>query len=148
MTSEEKQWTPADAERVERQLSEGGYQTVRFRQGIGGTLYAVLIEPIATVKDAQVLVATLREQGFADAVVLAGSDPLVVRVGDPVPLRGAVQLGERLRAKGHTIRLAAQPGDVIAIVVRHGNFASRSEAEGQAEDIGRLGLGSHVVQVR
>jgi cell division protein FtsN/capsular polysaccharide biosynthesis protein len=140
--------TSADAERVERALNEGGYQTVRFRRPIGSTLYAVLIEPIATVKDAQALVATLREQGFAEAVVLGGGDPLVVRVGDPAPLRGAVQLAERLRASGHTVRLATQPGDVTAIVVRHGHFASRSEAEGEAADIGRLGLGSHVVQVR
>ncbi|MBI1846742.1 MAG: polysaccharide biosynthesis tyrosine autokinase, partial [Candidatus Rokubacteria bacterium] len=49
----------ADAERVERQLSQGGYQTVRFRQQTGGTLYAVLIERLASARDAQLLVATL-----------------------------------------------------------------------------------------
>src|SRR5262249_38787072 len=38
--------TAAKAERVERQLNEAGYPTVRFRQQTGGSLYAVLVDKI------------------------------------------------------------------------------------------------------
>src|SRR5262249_59605452 len=62
--------TPPEAERVERQLNEAGYQTVRFRQQTGAALYAVLIEKIPSARDAQILIAALREQGFARAVVI------------------------------------------------------------------------------
>ncbi|MBI1846977.1 MAG: SPOR domain-containing protein, partial [Candidatus Rokubacteria bacterium] len=86
--------------------------------------------------------------GFGEAVVLGGGEGLTVRVGDPAPLRIAVQLGERVRAKGHAVRLAAQSGEAVATVVRHGNFASRAEADAKADELARLGLPSHVVQVR
>src|SRR2546428_565354 len=56
--------TAPEAERVERQLNEAGYQTVRFRQQTGAALYAVLIEKILGARDAQTLIAALREQGF------------------------------------------------------------------------------------
>ena len=98
-------------ERVERQLSQAGHQTVRFRQQTGAALYAVLIERVA---DPETLTGALREQGFSDAaVVRQGSGPSV-RVGEPMVLRGAVQLAERLRAQGHQVRIAAQPGEAIA----------------------------------
>jgi len=54
------------------------------------------------------LVATLREQGFPDAVGVNGSDGLAVRVGEPMQLRAAVQLAENLRAQDHPVRVAAQ----------------------------------------
>ena len=63
-------------------------------------------------------------------------------------LRGAVQLAERLRAQGHQVRIAAQPGEAITFVIRHGNFASRGEAEDRSGDLTRLGLPNHVVRVR
>jgi cell division septation protein DedD len=137
-----------EAERVERQLSQAGFQTVRFRQQAGGGLYAVLVERVPTTREAQALVSTLREQGFGDAVVLAGAEPLNVRVGPAVPLRGAVQLAERLRARGHAVRVAAQPGEAVNFLIRHGNFASRQEAEERADALSRLGLGNHVVRVK
>jgi len=92
--------TAPEAERVERQLNGAGYQTVRFRQQTGGALYAVLIEKIPSARDAQGLVATLREQGFGDAFVVGEREPLSVQVGLPLPLRGAVQMAERLRTSG------------------------------------------------
>src|SRR2546423_218648 len=90
--------TAPEAERVERQLNEAGYQTVRFRQQTGAALYAVLIEKIPGARDAQTLIAALREQGFGDAFVIGEREPLSVQVGLPLPLRGAVQTAERLRA--------------------------------------------------
>src|SRR5262250_1166568 len=68
--------TAAEAERVERQLSEAGYPTVRFRQQTGAALYAVLVEKIPSSREAQALVASLREQGFAEAFVVGEREPL------------------------------------------------------------------------
>jgi cell division protein FtsN len=139
--------TTADAERVERQLTQAGLQTARFRQQTGVGLYAVLIERLPAGRDAQALTATLREQGFADASV-ARQDPPAIRLGEPLPLRGAVDLAERARGLGHPVRVAAEPGEAIAYMIRHGNFASRMEAETKAAELGRLGLSHQVIQVR
>ena len=140
-------FAPADAEQVERQLTQAGLPTVRFRQKTGGRLYAVLLERIPGVPEAQALVGTLREQGHGEAVVLR-EDPPLVRVSEPLPLRPAVQLGGRLRADGHEVRVATQPGEAVAFTIRHGNFPSKREADARAEELGRLGLVSQVVQVR
>jgi hypothetical protein len=137
--------TASEAERVERQLSQAGHQTVRFRQQTGAALYAVLIERVA---DPESLIDTLREQGFADAVLVRNGAGPSVRVGEPMVLRGSVQLAEKLRAQGHQVRIAAQPGEAITFVIRHGNFASRDEAERRSGDLSRLGLPNHVVRVR
>ncbi|MGH7356235.1 MAG: polysaccharide biosynthesis tyrosine autokinase [Candidatus Rokuibacteriota bacterium] len=138
--------TPADAERMERQLTQAGYQTVRFRQQSGVAVYAVLIERVPP-RDASALITRLREQGFGEAVAL-GTDPVSVRVGEALPLRGAVEVAERLRADGHVVRLALQPGEAVTVVIRHGNFASREEAEGKGRELRERGLPSQVVQVR
>jgi len=140
--------TAGEAEGVERQLIQAGHQTVRFRQQTGGALYGVLIERVPTARDAQQLVTALREQGFPEGMILGGGEPLTVRVGDPLPLHGAVQLAERVRGRGHQIRVAAQAGEAVTFVIRHGNFASRSEAEEKAEELSRLGLPNRVVRVR
>ncbi|MBI3637906.1 MAG: SPOR domain-containing protein, partial [Candidatus Rokubacteria bacterium] len=140
--------TAAEAQSVERQLTDAGYQTVSFRQQTGGALYAVLIERVPSARDAQALVSTLREQGFGDAVVLGVGEPLSVRVGDPISLRGAVQLAERLRAKGHQVRVTTQGGQSVTFVIRHGNFATREEAAQKGDEIGRRGLPNTVVRVK
>lgn len=140
--------TQADAARVERRLTQAGYQTVRFRQETGAAVYAVLIEKVPTARAAQALVQSLREQGFGDAVVLGGSEPLSVRVGAPLPLRGAVQAAERLRAAGHQVRVSAQPGEATMFVVRHGNFATSEDAEAKGRELLRLGLANQVVRVK
>jgi Mrp family chromosome partitioning ATPase/cell division septation protein DedD len=140
--------TGADAEKTERQLNQAGHQTVRFRQRTGAGLYAVIIERVPGVREANALVATLREQGFADAEVVGGGDAVAVRAGEPMLLRAAVQLAESLRAKGHQVRVAAQPGEAQTIVIRHGNFASREEAEAKGGELTRLGLPNHVVRAK
>lgn len=138
----------ADAEIVERRLTEAGYATVRSRQKSGTTAYAVLIERVPTTYEAKRLAASLREQHVGDAVVVS-SDPVVLRVGTPLPLRGAVELAERLRAGGHQVRIAAQPGEASALIVRHGAFASREDAEVKRRELGQLDLpANQVVQVR
>ncbi|PYN76703.1 MAG: hypothetical protein DMD97_10735 [Candidatus Rokuibacteriota bacterium] len=140
--------TPLEAERVERQLSQAGYQTVRFRQPTGAALYAVLIDRVPTARDAQALVAALREQGVGDAFVTGEREPLNVQVGPPLALRGAVELAERLRANGHQVRVAAQPGEAVAFVIRHGSFATPREAEAKGQELMLLGLGNQVVRVK
>ena len=137
----------ADAARIEKTLTQAGYQTVRFRQQSSTALYAVLIERVPGATEAQALVNALREQGLPDATVVA-QDPPVVRAAEPLPLRRAVELAERLRAAGQPVRVAAQPGQTMAYTVRHGSFASRPEAEARAGELVRLGLVSQVIQVR
>jgi polysaccharide biosynthesis transport protein len=138
----------ADAEIVERRLTEAGYSTVRSRQKSGTTAYAVLIERVPTAHEGRRVAAALREQGIGDALVVS-ADPVVLRVGAPLALRGAVELAERLRAGGHQVRIAAQPGEASALIVRHGAFASREEAEVKRRELGQLDLpANQVVQVR
>jgi hypothetical protein len=140
--------TVGEAEKTERQLNQAGHQTVRFRQQTGAALYAVLIERVPGPREAQALIATLREQGFPDAEVAGAADALSVRVGEPMLLRSAVQVAENLRAKGHQVRVAAQPGEAQTFVIRHGNFASREEAEARGAELARLGLSNHVVRAK
>src|SRR6202008_1072840 len=91
--------TTGDAEGVERQLTQAGFQTARFRQQNGAGLYAVLLERIPSSREAQSLVTTLREQGFAEAT-LVSPEPPIVRAAEPAPLRTAVEIAEKLRAGG------------------------------------------------
>jgi len=139
---------PAEAERVERQLNQAGYQTTRLRQQTDAAVYAVLVERIPTAREAQTLVANLRDDGFDNVAVLGETEPLTVRVGTPLPLRGAVQVAERLRAAGHQVRVSAQPGEAVTFVIRHGNFTTAEVAEAKSQELLRLGLSGQVVRVR
>jgi len=137
----------AEAERVERQLTLAGVPTTRLRQQTGAGLYGVLVERLPAGRDAQALATTLREQGFAQVAVLR-ADPPALRLGEPQPLRATVELAERARALGHPVRVAAEPGEAVAYLIRHGTFATRPEAEAKSAELGRLGLSHQVVQVR
>jgi uncharacterized protein involved in exopolysaccharide biosynthesis/Mrp family chromosome partitioning ATPase len=138
----------AEAEKLERTLIRAGHATVRTRRDPGPTLYAVLIERVPTPHDARTIITVLREQGVGEAVI-ASTDPLVVRVGDLRPLRGAVQLAERVRNAGHQVRVAAQGNDRVAYSIRHGSFATRDEAEARSRELARLSVpAAQVVQVR
>ena len=140
--------TVGEAERVERQLNQAGHPTVRVGQQTGGAVYAVLIEEIPTAGDARVLVGALHARGFRDARVLGGGPPLTVQVGGPLPLRGAVQVAEELRADGHEVRVTVRPGEATMYLVRHGSFATSEEAEVRARELVRLGLAGQVVRAR
>jgi Mrp family chromosome partitioning ATPase/uncharacterized protein involved in exopolysaccharide biosynthesis len=139
--------TTAEAERVERRLTDSGYPAARFRRHTGAGLYGVLLERVPPGRDAALLVGRLRDQGFPDASVLA-PDPPIVRLGPPLPLRDAVTLAERARALGLAVRVTAQPGEAVAYTIRHGSFASLAEAETRAEELGLLGLSHQVIQIR
>ena len=137
----------ADAEKLERTLIRAGHETLRTRQDAGPTAYAVLIERVPTAHDARTIVNVLREQGVGEASIVS-TDPLVVRVGEPRPLRGAVELAERVRKTGHQVRVAAQSNGV-RYVIRHGRFATREEAEARSRELARLSVpAAQVVQVR
>jgi hypothetical protein len=140
--------TAAEAEQIERVLIRAGHDTVRRRQEAAPTVYAVLIERVPTEHDARAVIAALREQGIGEARIVAG-DPLVLRVGELRPLRGAVELAERVRRAGYHVRVAAQRGDGRAYVVRHGTFATRDAAEARGRELARLRVpAAQVVQVR
>jgi cell division septation protein DedD len=140
--------TQADAERVERRLNQAGYQTATYRQRLNASVYAVFIETVRSQREVQALIATLREQGFPDAAVTGASEPYAARVGEPAPLRLAVQLAERLREKGHEVRVSAQAGDATQFTIRHGNFLDRAEAERRSRDIAQLGVPNQVVRIK
>ena len=141
--------TTGEAQRTEKQANDAGFPTVRLRQKTAGAaVYAVMIERVPRGREAQVLIAKLKADGIGDAVVVGTSDPVAIRVGDPRPLRAAVEMAERLRADGHTVRLAATPGEATTFVIRHGNFASREEAEARGAELMRLGLANQIVQVQ
>jgi polysaccharide biosynthesis transport protein len=136
-----------EAESTERRLNVAGHQTVRFRQPTESALYAVLIERLPGPPEAQAVIAGLREAGFPDGVGVSAEGGLAVRVGEPAPLRTAVQRAEGLKSKGYEVRVAAQ-GPAPAFVIRHGNFVSRPEAEARATELARLNLPNHVVRAR
>jgi len=141
--------TQEEAERVERRLGQAGYATARSRQRqTGAAVYAVVVEKVPSAREAQAVVAALRAQGFGDAVVVGSAEPLGVRVGAPLPLRGAVQLAERLRAAGYQVRVAAQPGEATTFTIRHGNFATAEEARAKSEELMRAGLANQVVRAK
>ena len=138
----------ADAEKLERTLIRAGHETLRTRRDAGPTVYAVLIERVPTAHDARTIINVLREQGVGEASI-ASTDPLVVRVGEPRPLRGAVELAERVRKAGHQVRVAAQPNDRVPYVIRHGSFPTREEAEARSRELARLSVpAAQIVQVR
>jgi succinoglycan biosynthesis transport protein ExoP len=137
-----------EAEKLERTLIKAGHGTLRTREGAGPTVYAVLIERVPTVHDARTIMNVLREQAIGEATVVS-TEPVVVRVGELHPLRGAVALAERVRKAGYQVRVAAQPNDKVAYVVRHGSFATREEAEARSRELARLSVpAAQVVPVR
>ncbi len=140
--------TAEDAERIERQLNSAGFPTVRFRQQGGGSLYGVFIERLPSLSEAQATIERLKAGGFAQAVVIGNGESLSIRVGEPAPLRTAVQVAEKLRAAGHKVRVAVQPGEALNLTIRHGNFASEDEARTRSQDLVRQGLENRVVRVK
>jgi hypothetical protein len=132
----------------EHRLNQAGYPTATYRQRLPASVYGVFVESVPSRHEAQVLVATLREQGFPEAVVIGSRDPYAVRAGEPAPLRVAVQLAERLREKGHIVRVSAEAGEASQFMIRHGGFREREEAERKSRDLVQLGLPNQVVRVK
>ena len=137
-----------DAERVEAKLNQAGFSTVRFRQQTLAKLFAVQVSSLKDPEEGQATVERLQKEGHPPSVLLVGRSGVTVRVGPPAPLRTAVQLAEKLRAAGYDARVATEPTRAGQVSLRHGNFASRAEAETASREVARLGVPNEVIQVR
>lgn len=137
-----------DAERVEAKLNQAGFSTVRFRLQTPAKLFAVQVSSLKDPEDGQATVERLQKEGHPPSVLLVGRTGVTIRVGPPVPLRTAVQLAEKLRAAGYDARVATEPTRAGQVSLRHGNFASRAEAEEASREVARLGVPNEVIQVR
>jgi Mrp family chromosome partitioning ATPase/cell division protein FtsN len=141
---------PEEADHTEALLNQAGLTSARFRRQSGGNLFTVFIEGFATAKEAQDALDRLRADEIA-AVPVGGRErreQSMIRVGEPAPLRVAVQMGERLRAKGFQVRVAAQSETISHYTIRHGSFATREEAEAKSQELTRNGLPNSVVQLK
>jgi len=137
-----------DAERVEAKLNQAGFSTVRFRLQTPAKLFAVQVSSLKDPEEGQATVERLQKEGHPPSVLLVGRTGVTVRVGPPAPLRTAVQLAEKLRATGYDARLATEPTRAGQVSLRHGNFASRAEADAASREVARLGVPNEVIQVR
>jgi len=137
-----------DAERVEAKLNQAGFSTVRFRQQVPAKLFAVLIASLRDPEEGQTTIERLQKDGYAQGVLLVGRTGVTVRVGVPTPLRTAVQLAEKLRGAGYDARVATEPTRAGQVSLRHGNFASRAEADDASREVARLGVPNEVIQIR
>lgn len=137
-----------DAERIESKLNQAGFSTVRFRQQTPAKLFAVLVGSLKNPEEGQAAIERLQRDGHPPSVLRVGRTGVTVRVGSPAPLRTAVQLAEKLRAGGYDARVAAEPARAGHVNLRHGNFASRAEAEAASDEVARLGVPNEVIQVR
>jgi len=137
-----------DAERVEAKLNQAGFSTVRFRQQTLAKLFAVQVSSLKDPEEGQATVERLQKEGHPPSVLLVGRTGVTVRVGPPAPLRTAVQLAEKLRAAGYDARVATEPTRAGQVSLRHGNFASRAEAEAASREVARLGVPNEVILVR
>jgi hypothetical protein len=139
---------PEDAERVEAKLNQAGFSTVRFRQQVPAKLFAVLVASLKDPEEGQATIDRLQKDGYAQSVLLVGRSGVTVRVGAPTPLRTAVQLAEKLRGAGYDARVSTEPTRAGQVSLRHGNFASRAEAEEASREVARLGVPNEVIQIR
>ncbi len=137
-----------DAERVEAKLNQAGFSTVRFRQQVPAKLFAVLIASLRDPEEGQTTIERLQKDGYAQGVLMVGRTGVTVRVGVPTPLRTAVQLAEKLRSAGYDARVATEPTRAGQVSLRHGNFASRAEADDASREVARLGVPNEVIQIR
>ena len=137
-----------DAERVEAKLNQAGFSTVRFRLQTPAKLFAVQVSSLKDAEEGQATVERLLEEGHPPGVLLVGRTGVTVRVGGPMPLRTAVQLAEKLRAGGYDARVVTEATHAGQVSLRHGNFASRPEAEAASREVARLGVPNEVIQVR
>ena len=139
---------PDDAERVEAKLNQAGFSTVRFRQQASAKLFSVQIGPLKDPEEGQPTVERLHQEGYDSVVLLIGRSGATVRVGEDTPLRTAVHVAEKLRAAGYDARVVTEPTRAGQVSLRHGNFASRGEAEAASREIARLGVPNEVIQIR
>ena len=74
---------------------------------------------------------------------------IVVGVGGGIAAYKACSLVRKFTEAGYQVRVAAQPNDKVAYVIRHGSFATREEAEARSRELARLSVpAAQVVPVR
>jgi cell division septation protein DedD len=137
-----------DAERAEVQLNHSGFSTVRFRQQAPARLYSVFIRRLDSSEWAQAAPEQSMQEDFPQATRPGEDGATMVRVAQALALRSAVQLAERLQASGYEVHVVAEAVTAGRITLRHGNFASRREAEIVSREISRMGVPNEVVRVR
>ena len=137
-----------DAEQVEAKLNQAGFSTVRFRQQAPTKLFSVHVAALKDPEEGQATVERLQKEGYPPSVLLVGRNGVTVRVGEPTPLRTAVQLAEKLRGAGYDARVSTESARAGQVSLRHGNFASRPEADAASREIARFGVPNEVIQVR
>lgn len=76
----------------------------------GATLYLVMVERLATARDAEALIAFFRRQGVRATSRPTAADPFRVAVGEPLSIGAAVSLAEQLRGGGYQVRLVGRSG--------------------------------------
>jgi len=108
----------------------------------------VVVGSLKDAEEGQATVERLQKEGYGSGVLLVGRTGVTIRVGTPTPLRTAVQLAEKLRAAGYDARVATEPTRAGQVSLRHGNFASRAEAEDASREVARLGVPNEVIQIR
>jgi cell division septation protein DedD len=137
-----------EAERAEALLNQAGFSTVRFLQQAPEGMFSVLLPPPRDAEEGRAILARLRESGFTQVSPLEADQGLSLRVARAIPLRLAAQLAERLRTAGFEPRVTAEADEQGQVTLRHGNFASRDEAEAIGRAISRLGVPNEVVEIR
>lgn len=133
-----------DAERAEAHLNRAGFSTIRFRQQAPAQLFTVSVR---RAHDAEGPGTTLEPPKQAEGPGTAAGLEESVRIAQALSLRSAVRLAESLRAAGYSVRIQAGAPRAGELTLRHGNFASRQEAESVGREFSRLGVPSEVVQV-
>jgi len=110
--------------------------------------FQINVRPLANHEEPPAAIPPSSPAGLSRAAGGGGDGAESVRVALALPLRSAVQLAERLRSAGYHVRIAAEAAKAGQITLRHGNFASRDEAESISRQVSHLGVPNEVVQVR
>ena len=140
--------TDEDAERAEARLNQAGFATVRFRRQAPARLFTVSVRPLANHEEPPAAIPPSPPARLSRAPEGGGDGAESVRVALALPLRSAVQLAERLRSAGYHVRIGAEAAKAGQTTLRHGNFASREEAQSISREISHLGVPNEVVRVR
>lgn len=131
------------ADRVEDQLNQLGYATVRFRTQKVRRLYRVVLTGFASAAEARRAVAHVGR-----GTVVTGDEGPAVLVERYFSLREAVAAGRALRARNLQVRVDQDLGPAVIYHVRYGQFGTETAAEARSEELAALGLASQVVKVR
>lgn len=130
------------ADRLEDQLNQLGYGTVRFRTQKVVRLYVVAATGFSSAPEAR---RAATELG-GTVVEADGRAELML---DRLPSLGeAIAVARPLRARGFEVQVAEEVGPAVIYHVRYGQFDGRAVAEARSEALALLGVQSRVVKVK